>query len=50
MYPPVDTDTLVATDDWRRDLTDDEQRQLDALPAQFLLARRGWSTTSASTA
>ena len=37
MYPPVDTETLVATTDWRRDLTDDEQRQLDALPAQFLL-------------
>lgn len=37
MYPPVDTETLVATDDFRRDLTDAEQRQLDALPATFLL-------------
>ena len=37
MYPPVDTETLVATTDWRRDLTDDEQRRLDALPGQFLL-------------
>lgn len=37
MYPPVDTETLVATTDWRRDLTDEEQRQLDALPPQFLL-------------
>lgn len=37
IYPPVDTKTLVATDDWRRDLTDHEQRQLDALPETFLL-------------
>ncbi|MEV8370939.1 glycosyltransferase [Microbacterium sp. NPDC064584] len=37
MYPPVDTETMVATTDWRRDLTDDEQRQLDALPSTFLL-------------
>ncbi len=37
MYPPVDTEVLVATDDWRQQLTDDEQRQLDALPAVFLL-------------
>lgn len=37
IYPPVDTKTLVATDDWRCDLTDDEQRQLDALPETFLL-------------
>ncbi|MGA1828405.1 glycosyltransferase [Microbacterium sp.] len=37
IYPPVDTKTLVSTDDWRRDLTDHEQRQLDALPETFLL-------------
>jgi glycosyltransferase involved in cell wall biosynthesis len=37
MYPPVETELLVATDDWRQHLTDDEQRQLDALPATFLL-------------
>jgi len=37
MYPPVETETLLATDDWRRDLTDVEQRQLDALPATYLL-------------
>ena len=37
MYPPVDTETLIATEDWRRDLTDAEQRQLDALPCTFLL-------------
>lgn len=37
MYPPVDTETLIATEDWRRDLTDAEQRQLDALPSTFLL-------------
>jgi glycosyltransferase involved in cell wall biosynthesis len=37
IYPPVDTKNLVATTDWRRDLTDDEQRQLDALPEKFLL-------------
>lgn len=37
IYPPVDTETLIATEDWRRDLTDDEKRQLDALPETFLL-------------
>ncbi|WP_314505807.1 glycosyltransferase [uncultured Microbacterium sp.] len=37
IYPPVDTKRLVATDDWSPFLTDDEQRQLDALPAHFLL-------------
>jgi len=37
MYPPVDTEALIATTDWRQDLTDDEQRQLDALPENFLL-------------
>ncbi len=37
MYPPVDTELLTSTDDWRRDLTDAEQRQLDALPASFIL-------------
>jgi glycosyltransferase involved in cell wall biosynthesis len=37
IYPPVDTKRLVATDDWSAFLTDDEKRQLDALPAQFLL-------------
>lgn len=37
MYPPVETESLVATEDWRRDLTDAEQRQLDALPSTYLL-------------
>ena len=37
IYPPVDTHTLVATDDWGPFLSDDEQRQLDALPETFLL-------------
>jgi glycosyltransferase involved in cell wall biosynthesis len=37
IYPPVDTQTLVATDDWTPYLSDDEQRQLDALPETFLL-------------
>jgi hypothetical protein len=33
----VDTEILVGTTDWRRDLTDDAQRQLDALPQNFLI-------------
>lgn len=37
MYPPVETEALLGTDDWRAALTDDEQRQLDALPATYLL-------------
>jgi glycosyltransferase involved in cell wall biosynthesis len=37
IYPPVDTQTLVATEDWAPFLSDDEQRQLDALPETFLL-------------
>ncbi len=37
IYPPVDTKALIATEDWRRDLTDAEQRQLDTLPRTFLL-------------
>lgn len=37
IYPPVDTQTLMATDDWSPFLSDDERRQLDALPETFLL-------------
>ncbi len=37
MYPPVETEALVGIDDWRAALTDDEQRQLDALPETYLL-------------
>lgn len=37
IYPPVETETLTAIEDWRATLVDSEQRQLDALKRPYLL-------------
>jgi glycosyltransferase involved in cell wall biosynthesis len=37
IYPPVETEALLAIDDWRADLSDKEQQQLDGLPRTYLL-------------
>ncbi|KDA04906.1 glycosyl transferase [Microbacterium sp. CH12i] len=37
IYPPVDTDRIIAGGDWRNHLTSDELDTLEALPSEFLL-------------
>jgi glycosyltransferase involved in cell wall biosynthesis len=37
IYPPVNTDRILAVDDWRSELSGDELRTLEAIPADFIL-------------
>lgn len=37
IYPPVNVEAITRVDEWQAQLTDDERRQLDALPKTFVL-------------